>query len=142
MKTRERIALAIAELHGPDCCLSAHNYLALKLAKICPEEIELNRKGQSSDPKAAAALRFAVEVAQDRSDVNGKDNCGDTHAWLQRSGDRRDRRRCRGKLVHEMPSEVAQTEIDVPWCATESPPRKPPRGVSHPRSSRFREPGT
>lgn len=45
-------------------------------------------------------------------------------------------------LFTNMPSEVAQTEIDVPWCATESPPRKPPRGVSHPRSSRFREPGT
>ena len=52
VKTRERIALAVAQVNGCDYCLSAHSYLGLNLAKITPEEIALNRKGASGDAKA------------------------------------------------------------------------------------------
>ena len=62
VKTRERIALAVAQVNGCDYCLSAHSYLALNLAKISPEEIALNRKGESGDAKADAAVRFAAKV--------------------------------------------------------------------------------
>ena len=55
VKTRERIALAVAQINGCDYCLSAHTYLATNLAKMSPEEIALNRNGASGDPKAAAA---------------------------------------------------------------------------------------
>ena len=41
LKTRERIALAVAELNGCDYCLSAHTYLGLNLAKIDADEIAL-----------------------------------------------------------------------------------------------------
>lgn len=73
VKTRERIALAVAQVNGCDYCLSAHNYLALNLAKISPEEIALNRKGQSGDAKADAAVRFAAKVARDRGQITGAD---------------------------------------------------------------------
>src|SRR5271169_7200505 len=66
VKTRERIALAVAQVNGCDYCLSAHTYLGLNLAKIGPDEIALNRKGGSSDPKASAAVRFATKVAETR----------------------------------------------------------------------------
>lgn len=69
VKTRERIALAVAETNGCDYCLSAHSYLGLNLAKIAAAEIALNRKGTSSDAKADAALRFAVIVAKTRGKV-------------------------------------------------------------------------
>jgi AhpD family alkylhydroperoxidase len=46
VKTRERIALAVAQVNGCDYCLSAHTYLGLNLAKISREEIALNRQGQ------------------------------------------------------------------------------------------------
>jgi AhpD family alkylhydroperoxidase len=49
VKTRERIALAVAQVDGCDHCLSAHSYLGLNLAKVAPEEVALNRKGQSGD---------------------------------------------------------------------------------------------
>jgi uncharacterized peroxidase-related enzyme len=62
IRTRERIAIAVAERNGCDYCLSAHTYLALNLAKITPEDAELARKGSSTDAKAAAAVRFAVKV--------------------------------------------------------------------------------
>jgi uncharacterized peroxidase-related enzyme len=69
VKTRERIALAVAQVNGCDYCLSAHTYLGLNLARISPEEIALNRKGDSSDPRAAAAVRFAANVARERGHV-------------------------------------------------------------------------
>ena len=78
VKTRERIALAVAEVNGCDYCLSAHSYIALNLARISPEEIALNRQGASSDPKADAAVRFAATVARARGHVSD--------ATLQRCG--------------------------------------------------------
>ena len=73
VKTRERIAIATAQVNGCDYCLSAHTYLGLNLAKISPEEIEMNRKGASADPKANAAVQFAAKVAQLRGKVSDAD---------------------------------------------------------------------
>ena len=41
--TRERIALAIAEVNGCGYCLSAHSYLGKNLAKLSDAEIVANR---------------------------------------------------------------------------------------------------
>lgn len=72
-KTRERISLAIAEINRCNYCLSAHTYLGKNVAKLDDTEIAANRSGDSSDPKAAAAVRFAVRVAQERGHVNDAD---------------------------------------------------------------------
>src|SRR4030095_8269516 len=71
--TRERIALAVAEINGCDYCLSAHTYLGKNLAKLDEGEIAANRKGASNDPKADAAVRFAAKVARERGHVNDED---------------------------------------------------------------------
>jgi uncharacterized peroxidase-related enzyme len=73
LKTRERIALAVAQVNGCDYCLSAHSYLGLNMAKITPEEIALNRKGQSGDGKADAAVAFAAKVVRERGHVSAED---------------------------------------------------------------------
>ena len=73
VKTRERIALAVAQVNECDYCLSAHSYLGLNLAKITPEEIALNRKGRSGDAKADAAVRFAAKVVRERGKVSDGD---------------------------------------------------------------------
>jgi len=73
VKTRERIALAVAQVNNCDYCLSAHSYLGLNLAKITPEEIALNRKGASGDAKADAAVRFAAKVVRERGKVSDGD---------------------------------------------------------------------
>ncbi|GLQ88274.1 carboxymuconolactone decarboxylase family protein [Dyella flagellata] len=73
VKTRERIALAVAQVNGCDYCLSAHSYLALNLAKLSPEEIALNRRGASKDIKADAAVSFASKVAAQRGHVEETD---------------------------------------------------------------------
>ncbi|MBS0243420.1 MAG: carboxymuconolactone decarboxylase family protein [Proteobacteria bacterium] len=71
--TRERIALAIAEINGCSYCLSAHTYIGKNLAKLDDAEIAANRSGGSNDPKAAAAVRFASAVAAARGHVSDDD---------------------------------------------------------------------
>ena len=71
--TRERIALAVAEVNGCDYCLSAHTYLGKNLAKLDDAEITANRSGASNDPKADAAVRFAAQVARARGHVSEAD---------------------------------------------------------------------
>jgi len=67
--TRERIALAVAEINGCSYCLSAHTYLGKNLAKLDDAEIAANRQGGSHDPKADAAVSFAANVARERGHV-------------------------------------------------------------------------
>lgn len=69
-KTGERIALAVAEFNRCGYCLAAHTYLGKNVAKLDDAEIAANRNGTSSDPKADAAVRFAVNVAQERGHVS------------------------------------------------------------------------
>ncbi|KPH80992.1 MULTISPECIES: carboxymuconolactone decarboxylase family protein [Bosea] len=71
--TRERIALAIAEVNGCDYCLSAHTYLGKNLAKLDEAEIAANRSGTSNDPMADVAVRFAAKVALSRGHVDDAD---------------------------------------------------------------------
>ena len=73
VKTRERIALAVAQINGCDYCLSAHTYLGLNFAKIDNAEIALNRQGASAAPKANAAVAFAAKVNQARGHVTDAD---------------------------------------------------------------------
>ncbi len=72
-RLRERIALAVSQANECDYCLATHNWLGLNFAKLSPEEIALNKKGQSSDPKAEAAVHFAMRVVQLRGKVTDAD---------------------------------------------------------------------
>jgi uncharacterized peroxidase-related enzyme len=72
-QTRERIALAVAQINGCDYCLSAHAYLGKNLAKLDETEIAANRAGGSSDPKADAAVRFAAKLVRGRGQVSDAD---------------------------------------------------------------------
>jgi uncharacterized peroxidase-related enzyme len=72
-QTRERIALAVAEINGCGYCLSAHTYLGKNLSKLEDAEIAANRSGASTDPKADAAVRFAAKVVRERGHVGEDD---------------------------------------------------------------------
>lgn len=73
VKTRERIALTVAQANGCGYCLSAHTYLALNLAKLSPDEVAKARRGGSADAKANAAVVFADTVVRDRGHVAQSD---------------------------------------------------------------------
>lgn len=72
-QTRERIALAVAQINDCGYCLAAHSYLGKNLAKLSDAEIATNRHGGSLDPKADAAVRFAAEVVRARGHVSDTD---------------------------------------------------------------------
>ncbi|MDH6258899.1 peroxidase-related enzyme [Bradyrhizobium sp. BR13661] len=67
--TRERIALAVAEVNGCSYCLSAHTHFGRNAAHLDDAEITANRSGRSNDPKADAAVSFAAKVARARGHV-------------------------------------------------------------------------
>jgi uncharacterized peroxidase-related enzyme len=71
--TRERVALAVAQLNGCDYCLSAHTYLGKHVAKLDDAEMTANRRGKSNDPRAEAAVAFALKVARERGQITDDD---------------------------------------------------------------------
>jgi len=71
--TRERIALAVAEINGCNYCLSAHTFFGKSLANLDDAEITANRNGASNDLKANAAVRFAAKIARERGHVSEDD---------------------------------------------------------------------
>ena len=70
--TRERIALAVANVNGCDYCNGSHTAIAKSL-KLSDDEIEANRRGHSSDTQANVAVAFARKVAVTRADVTEGD---------------------------------------------------------------------
>lgn len=69
-QTRERIALAVAQINACGYCLAAHTFMGSNLAKLSDAEIAANRNGRSNDAKADAAVRFAASVATQRGHVS------------------------------------------------------------------------
>ncbi len=114
VKTRERIALAVAQVNGCDYCLSAHTYLGLHVAKISPEDIALNRKGASTDQKADAAVRFAAKVAQARGRVSDADLTAVLQAGFTEAQVIEIISVVAENTFTNMINNVAQTDIDFP----------------------------
>ncbi len=115
--TRERIALAVAEVNGCHYCLAAHSYLGKHVARLGDAEIAANRAGGSTDAKADAAVRFAVLVARERGHV------GDAALQAVRAAGYSDAQVV--EIVQHVAlntwtnylNEVAATEIDFPAVA-------------------------
>jgi uncharacterized peroxidase-related enzyme len=71
--TRERIHIMTAEVNGCNYCLSVHTYVGGKFNHLSKEEMEVNREGHSTDPKADAAVQFPYHVAKSRGHVSDAD---------------------------------------------------------------------
>jgi uncharacterized peroxidase-related enzyme len=69
-RTRERIAIAVAEENGCGYCLSAHTFIGKELLRVDDGELTAARDARSSDPKVDAALQFAVAVVRARGHVS------------------------------------------------------------------------
>jgi uncharacterized peroxidase-related enzyme len=68
----EQIAVAVAERNGCHYCLAAHTALGRK-AGASAETMAQAQLGQSSDPRTAAALGFAIKVVDQRAQVSPND---------------------------------------------------------------------
>jgi uncharacterized peroxidase-related enzyme len=71
-KSRERLALLVAEENSCDYSLAAHTFLGGK-AGLSEREIVETRRGVSDEPKVASALAFARKVVQSRGQVTDAD---------------------------------------------------------------------
>ena len=69
-KTREAIALAVANVNHCTYCNSAHGYIAKNLLKVSDDEIAANRKGGSTDAFTNAAIVFATSITEKRGAVD------------------------------------------------------------------------
>jgi AhpD family alkylhydroperoxidase len=67
------MAMPISEVNGCDYCIAAHSYVAATFTKATQEELALNRKGTSSDPKRAVAIGFAKSLVEKRGKVTNEE---------------------------------------------------------------------
>jgi uncharacterized peroxidase-related enzyme len=67
-KLGEQVAVAVAERNACHYCLAAHTLLGRK-AGASAEEMTAAQMGDSSDPRTAAALRFALQLVDTRGQV-------------------------------------------------------------------------
>jgi uncharacterized peroxidase-related enzyme len=117
-KTRTRIAIAVAQVNGCDYCLSAHTYIGTNLVKISPEDAALNRKGDSTNAKAAAAVRFAAKVAERRGQINDDDIRAVKAAGYSEAQIVEIVSLVAENVMTNFLNNVAQTEIDFPALQT------------------------
>lgn len=71
-KLGEQIAVAIANRNRCEYCLAAHTVLGQNAGASAAEMADA-QVGQSSDPKTAAALAFALKVVEQRAQVSDAD---------------------------------------------------------------------
>lgn len=85
-KTKERIALGLAEQNACEYCVSAHTAIG-KNAGLSGDEILANRAGSSQDAKAAVAVKFSRSLAEHNGEVSTSElleirNAGYTEAEI------------------------------------------------------------
>lgn len=111
---REKIALAISQYNACGYCVSAHTYLGQHLAKLTADEIALNRRGRSSDPKADAAVVFALKIAQKHGRVSDSELATVREAGFDNAQIIEMVQHVALNTWTNYLNELAQTEIDFP----------------------------
>jgi len=112
-KTREAVALAVAQTNACDYCLSAHTFLG-KGAGLSPDQIAQARDGGSSDAKTDAVLHFARSLVKNQGHISDAELAGLRQAGL-----------AEGEIVETVAlsvlniftnylNHVAETDIDFP----------------------------
>lgn len=114
--TRERIALAVANVNGCDYCNAAHSAIA-KGHKLSDAEIQANRSGRSSDPHADAAVALARKIAVTRADVTELDLAAVRNAGYSDAQIVEIVVNVAANVVTNYVNEVFKTEIDFPAVA-------------------------
>lgn len=71
-KTREQLALAVAEANGCDYCLAAHTAIGQSVG-LTPDQVRDSRLGTAVDSKTAALVHFARLVVDARGKVADAD---------------------------------------------------------------------
>jgi uncharacterized peroxidase-related enzyme len=113
IKTRETLALALAEYHRCDYCLSAHVASSAK-AGMSEADVSAARSGTSSDPRSDAAVKFALAVAKGRGSVTDDDVAAARDAGYDEGEILEIIANVALNVFTNYVNKIAQTEIDFP----------------------------
>ena len=81
MHMRERIALLTAAINDCGYCVSAHTFRGAKIG-LSESDLTATQKGQSEDPKNAAALQFVDALLQQHGLISNEDFARiKSHGW-------------------------------------------------------------
>lgn len=116
-KTREAIALTVANANRCDYCASAHSAVSQSL-KVEQSEIDLRLKGQSSDPKLTALLTFANAMVDKKGLVSDADLTAVRDAGYNDGDIAEITANVAANIFTNYINHVAQTEIDFPVVTT------------------------
>lgn len=119
-RTRESLAIAVAEVNGCDYCLSAHSLLG-KGAGLSDADITLARAGRAADGKAEAALAFARAVVAQRGKVGDADLAAARAAGLDDGALVEVVAHVAMNIFTNYLNNVAETEIDFPVVRSGAP---------------------
>lgn len=119
-KTRESLAIAVAEVNGCDYCLSAHTLIG-KGAGLSDADITLARAGRAADGKAEAAIAFARAVVARRGQVSDADLSAARAAGLDDGALVEVVAHVAVNIFTNYLNNVAGTEIDFPVVRTGTP---------------------
>lgn len=117
---REAIALTVAGDNGCEYCASAHTLLGGK-AGVAADELARNLRGDSADPRTAAALAFASRVVATRGQVSDDDLARARTAGLDDAAITEIVANVALNVLTNYVNNVARTVVDFPTVAL---PRK------------------
>ncbi|BBE70795.1 carboxymuconolactone decarboxylase family protein [Oharaeibacter diazotrophicus] len=116
-RTREAVALAVAETNACDYCLSAHTYLG-RAAGLSGTDVEAARRGEATDPRLAATLAFAGRLVETRGRVTAADVVAARAAGLDDAALVEVVGHVALNIFTNYLNHVADTEIDFPVVRT------------------------
>ncbi|MFG1300738.1 carboxymuconolactone decarboxylase family protein [Xanthobacter sp. V3C-3] len=116
-RTRESLALTVAEVNGCDYCLSAHSLIG-RGAGLSDADIALARSGRAADSRTEATLAFARTVVATRGNVSDADLAAARAAGLDDGALVETVAQVAMNIFTNYLNNVAETEIDFPVVRT------------------------
>jgi uncharacterized peroxidase-related enzyme len=112
-RTRQQLALAISQANQCDYCVAAHSAIG-KTVGLTAEQIQDSRLGTAVDSKAAALIRFARKVVENRGRVTDRDVNGIREAGFDDGAIAEVVANVALNIFTNYFNQVAGTEIDFP----------------------------
>lgn len=117
-RTREAIALAVGQVNRCDYCLAAHTQMG-KGAGLDEAAIHDARLGRSDDPRIAAAVSFAKQLAEHRGHVSNAQIAAGKAAGLSDGEIAEVVAHVALNIFTNYFNHVNQTEVDLPAVAVD-----------------------
>ena len=114
VKTREQVAITVAQINSCDYCLSAHSYLGTNLAGLSEDDVKLARNRTAADAETAAIVQFAASVADKRGHLSNDELVAARHAGLSDAQLVEIVALVAENVFSNFVNSVAQTDIDFP----------------------------